>query len=104
MATTTLTGTVSHATMRPQDLIPAFLDALRVVAPDAYAQMMSAAFPPVPAYVQDEGDRSEWWDSEDASDLLEHLFDVLDEHAPEGYYFGAHPGDGSDYGFFRNEE
>jgi hypothetical protein len=54
--------------------------------------------------VQDEGDASPWWSSEDAQFLLESLFDELDAHAPEGYYFGAHPGDGSDYGYWANEE
>ena len=93
-------GTVSHGTMRPQDLIPAFLDALAEVWPDAYEGYMAAPFPPIPAYVTDEGDSSEWWDSEDAAFLLEALFDQLDEAAPADHYFGAHPSDGSDYGFW----
>ncbi len=96
--------TVIHGTHRTQDLIPAFLDLLAQLAPDAYAQLMAQPFGPVPAYVQDEGDSSEWWTSEDAYNLLETLFDELDAHAPEGFYFGAHKGDSSDFGFWENEE
>ncbi len=95
---------ISHGTMRTQDLIPAFLDVVREVAPDHYEGLMVCPFPPIPSYVMDDGDSSEWWDSEDAGYLLESLFDILDEHAPDGFYFGAHPGDGSDYGFWRIEE
>ena len=102
--TTVTTGTVIHGTMRTQDLIPAFLDTLAEVRPEAYEGYMVAAFPPIPGYVQDEGDDSEWWFSEDAHWLLESLFDQLNEAAPEGYYFGAHPGDGSDYGFWAFED
>jgi hypothetical protein len=36
--------------------------------------------------------------------LLESLFDTLDNYSPEGYYFGAHPGDGSDYGFWEMDK
>lgn len=36
--------------------------------------------------------------------LIESLFDVLNDIAPEDTYFGAHPGDGSDYGFWYSEE
>jgi hypothetical protein len=93
-------GTVSHGTLRPQDLIPSFLDAIREYAPAEYAGMMSAAFGPVPSYVMDEGDSSPWWDSEDAAYLLENLFSILDSVAPDGMYFGAHYGDGSDFGFW----
>ena len=97
-------GTVSHGTMRPQDLIPAFLDILRDVDGAAHEQYMLMPFGPVPSHVMDEGDDSEWWQSEDALWILQDLFDALDAASPEGFYFGAHPGDGSDYGFWRIEE
>jgi hypothetical protein len=96
--------TVIRATMRTQDLIPAFMDELRQADPDAYAQLMTVPFGPIPAYVQDEGDDSAWWDSDDAQNLLNDLFDALDACAPDGCYFGAHPGDGSDYGYWTYEE
>lgn len=98
-------GTISHGTLRTQDLIPAFLDVLRIHNPEAYQQIMipDAGFSALPSYAQ-EDDSSDWWDSEDAGWLLESLFDALNELAPEGYYFGAHPGDGSDFGFWACEE
>ena len=90
--------------MRPQDLIPAFLDAVREYAPAHYAQIMMQPFSFIPAYVEDEGEESEWWNSEDAQWKINELFDILNEFAPEGCYFGSHPGDGSDYGFWTCEE
>ena len=32
--------------------------------------------------------------------LMDDLFDALEECAPKGHYFGSHPGDGSDLGFW----
>jgi hypothetical protein len=102
MATDT-TGTVIHGTMRPQDLIPAFLDELRERDGAAYMQIVFAPFGPVPSDAELD-DRHEWWASDEAADLLETLFDALGTAAPEGFFFGAHPGDGSDYGFWPMEE
>ena len=98
-------GTVIHATLRSQDLIPAFLDVLRIHNPEAYQQLMipGAGFAALPSYAQEDED-SDWWYSEDADHLVELLFDSLNELAPEGHYFGSHPGDGSDFGFWACEE
>ena len=85
---------VSRGTMRHQDLIPAFLEVLRETP--EYVQLMRL----VPCHAL-EDEEAEWWDSEAAIYLLEELFDVLDSYSPEGNYFGAHPGDGSDYGFWQ---
>lgn len=101
---TIIRGTVIHGTLRPQDLIPAFLATLRKVAPAEYEQLVFTPFGPIPAHVKDEGDASAWWASEEAGHLLEHLFDILDQYAPPGHYFGAHPGDGADFGFWQLEE
>jgi hypothetical protein len=88
--------------MRTQDLIPAFLDVLRELDPDRYAGFCVQPFGPVPSHAAEDSD-SDWWGSDDAGYLLEELFDALGDCAPEGYYFGAHPGDGSDYGFWAEE-
>ena len=95
-----LDTSVIHATHRPQDLIPAFIGVLKDTA--EYAQMMVSNA--IPAYAL-EGDDAEWWYSDECSYFLnETLFDTLDSYAPEGYYFGAHPGDGSDFGYWKCEE
>lgn len=88
---------VSRGTMRTQDLIPAFMDVIRDTP--EYVQVMNA----VPAYAMDDKE-ADWWDSDDAAGLLESLFDMLEGCSPEDYYFGAHPGDGSDYGFWKMDK
>jgi len=101
METQIISGTIIHGTLRPQDLIPAFTEALSLVDPTGYAQWtISAPFGIVPAHAL-EDDGAEWWQSEDCPHTLEALFDALDAAAPEGFYFGAHEGDGSDFGFWR---
>lgn len=94
-----LHGTISHGTHRPQDLIPAFLDALRTVNPAAYDQLtLGSGHPPIPSYALEDED-AQWW-NEDAQWILEDLISCLEESAPEGTYFGTLEGDGSDFGFW----
>lgn len=96
-------GTISHGTLRTQDLIPSFLDTLAELAPEHHEQMFMGPFGPIPAYAMEDQD-SDWWNSEDASSLLEELEDLLNDHAPEFCYFGTSEGDGSDFGFWPDWE
>lgn len=91
-----LDASVSHGTMRPQDLIPRYMNAIRDTP--EYLQIMHVV--PTHAF---EDDGAAWWDSENAAFFLEDLTDTLENYAPKGYYFGSHPGDGSDYGYWKHE-
>lgn len=92
-----LNESVISATHRPQDLMPAFLDVIKNTA--EYVQLMIND--EIPSYAM-EDDENEYWDSEDCMFFLDDLFNVLDQYAPDNYYFGAHPGDGSDFGYWEN--
>lgn len=91
-------GSVSAGTHRPNDLIPAFMTVLEIVDPTTCAKL-SPSWPDFAR--EDNGDY--WYDGEDAATLLDSLFDALDEIAPEGMYFGAHMGDGTDFGYWPTE-
>lgn len=83
-------STVSHGTMRNQDLAPVFIDVVRTYDPQE-AESLEKHWESMSV------------DDEVATDFVHDLFDKLNEVAPEGCYFGAHPGDGSDYGFWEYE-
>jgi hypothetical protein len=83
-------GSVSSGTLRPEDLIPCFLDEVKrygIEHPD-FEDMRKRC-------------RSKnYFKTEDAALDLELLICLLDAMAPPYVYFGAHPGDGSDFGFW----
>jgi hypothetical protein len=92
-----LNASVSCGTLRTQDLVTTFLEIIRNTEEfDRLAHEIPArAWRDVNA---------EYWDSEDAHFLLSELFDLLNEFAPPGYYFGSLEGDGADFGFWREYE
>jgi len=93
-------GTVSRATMRPADLIPAFCAELEhLTGGDSY-QLIEEAGKLVMQGIEWDAESPE---ADEIDGILHELFDALDECAPPGCYFGAHPGDGSDYGFWVHE-
>lgn len=94
-------GTISHGTLLTYDLAVAFLDVIRELAPAAY-QQLTVVCGMTPDYLRalDEGRNAEYWASEEAAWFVEDLSDALSAHAPEGFYFGAHDGDGTDFGFW----
>ena len=79
-------GSVSQGTMRTEDLLPVFLDALDPKHPT----FMSAWL-----YMQS-GGLLEEFDAEP----IDHLVSALNDQCPPFVYFGAHPGDGADFGFW----
>ena len=90
-------GTVSHATARWEDLIPAFTDFLREIG-------QGNVFSKEECPNHQQAERSVGTVYADLDEILSDLFDAIDDYVPEGYYFGAHPGDGSDYGIWPVEE
>jgi hypothetical protein len=116
MTTTYQIGSICSATLRPEDLIPAFVEALDdckqelslSLATDATAEQQQATVREVsrlddllanierklngPDYFSDPA--QEWgWD-------LDELTNELESFAPPYCYFGSHEGDGADFGFW----
>lgn len=92
-------GTVSHGTLREEDLVPKFLDMLGLLDPsnrDEIAERYKDVIEHLRSGMEPNAD--------DLGFLMEDLQDYLDECAPSGYRFGAHEGDGSDFGFWSTGE
>jgi hypothetical protein len=91
-------GTVQSGTMRNEDLIPAFMDELRWL--DSENITLSEIDEKLNKMEDDQ--LSEYWNTEDADYDREALEDDLNnecENMPYAY-FGSHPGDGADFGFW----
>jgi len=93
-------GSISWGTLRTYDLISAFSGELERLDPEKYYEVMTDDGADIIPEDAQGNDRHPYWDSEDASYLLEDLFESLSELAPEGYFFGSTEGDGSDFGFW----
>ena len=96
---------VIHGTHRNEDLIPSFMEVINIFDPEK-AKELKAKYPEMEKACKDleESEDTNYFESEESDYLLnEVLFDVLDSFAPANYYFGSHPGDGSDFGFWKAE-
>jgi len=90
-------SSISHGTLRYEELIPAFEAVLGTAGveydhPPSVDKLLLGQ-----ALTHDEQDEIEFY-------LNETLFDLIDGIAPEGTFFGSHPGDGADFGFWESEE
>ena len=98
-------GTVSERTLRPQDLVVAFYEKLYSLRAGAAGEVYDE-YPKVMVELLD----ADYFDepSKEAEEafphLLEELFDLLSEHSPPFHYFGSHEGDGSDFGYWFDED
>lgn len=90
-------GSISSGTMRPEDLIPSFIYEARSQRPLLRSHSKQVTD------IDKRSAKRGYYESDAPGDDLECLFDILGHYAPEGFYFGAHPGDGADYGYWLNE-
>lgn len=99
-------GTVIHGTHREEDIIPACMHLLFALDRDRARQLWQKEPKLLEALCDKEaGIENDWWQTEDCFLFMaEDLFDIMQEYAPEGYYFGSHIGDGSDFGYWQNED
>lgn len=103
-------GSVSHGTLRTNDLLSAFmgeLERLTLLSGECLSQNHETRdrFANLIGEAQDcfdeDGDEIDPEKEDEAVELVnEHLPDALQEFAPSYCYFGAHYGDGSDIGFW----
>ncbi len=96
-----LNESVIHGTLRNCDLVPVFLDVIKDTA--EYAQMVVNNSLPSVITEPCASEYDHRWEDEEMLYFTDELFDILDSYAPDGYYFGAHVGDGSDFGFWSSE-
>lgn len=88
---------VSHATLRPQDLIETFEEVLNNIAPEALVGLKETYPEDFVTLLGADADQDTWML---AWEYLDTLCTALEGEAPEGYYFGALEGDASDFGFW----
>ena len=99
-------GSISHGTMRNEDLVPAFFDALESVD-KKHARSIKREYSKALRKLAGVNVRnySEEQYSEDLTYLVnEDLFNALCDHVPAYTYFGSHVGDGADYGIWVDTE
>jgi len=82
-------GTISHGTLRSEDLFVSLSDELERLMPVGMRERVALARADMLVATDDA-----------MSELVNDLSDTLSEIAPEGWFFGAHMGDGSDFGFW----
>lgn len=100
-------GSISSGTMREEDLIPDFCYELNRLARQTgiLNRKERAAHRKLVREIESRMESEDYYGSADSSDdLNETLFNALDEYAAPYFYFGAHPGDGADYGFWLSED
>jgi hypothetical protein len=89
-------GTVIHGTLRPEDLIEAFTRELQWVSRNDRETHESE--------ILARCDAADGIPEDDWPEIVNELIDALDARAPKDCYFGAHEGDGSDFGYWPIED
>lgn len=100
----TANQSLSHGTMRNEDLLQSFASALEGAMAAEGVKHPRFVCLVEDAYNYADDDTNLDADSEEAGEVVNELFDALNWYAPEKCTFGAHEGDGCDYGFWQMDE
>lgn len=94
-------GSISHATLRSQDLFPAFLDEATRRFPDDPDVVRANNVLSVINDIDDDDTTEAFWNSEWVSYVInEDFFDILNRELPPYWTFGSTEGDGADFGYW----
>jgi hypothetical protein len=95
-------GTVSHGTLRTPDLLRAFADEYERILPFNSRELVTDAHNSANEIDADPGHPG---NEQCGSEIVCELIDAIDACAVrEGLTFGAHEGDGSDFGYWRTDD
>ena len=106
-------GSVSTGTLKPEDLIPAFMSALDRLGKELPGDLECLSrleyidvttIPQITGNVSVIDDDDDFWNSEEAGWDMESLTQALEECCPPFVYFGTIEGDGADFGFWVDHE
>ena len=100
-------GSISTGTLRPEDLIPAFTYTLGALAHNPISNLsqfkskaMADTWQNAINIINSSNRRPIAYDHPEIHELIDELQDALQEYCPPFVYFGTHPGDGADFGFW----
>jgi hypothetical protein len=88
-------GSISTGTLRTEDLLPKFAHALLAIVTDNEQYELEMVEDALNGRIKRTG-----IDTRTAVGLLDDIQDSLNQYCPPFVYFGAHPGDGADFGFW----
>jgi len=84
-------GTISHGTLKVEDLIVVFVNELRILDSEELGKLFIERAE-AKNEIEFEDELDQWF--------LDCLVDALEVYTPEGHYFGTHIGDGADFGYW----
>lgn len=94
-------GSVSSGTMRPEDLVPCFMEILREYSPEEYQRIASDIAAEFDLALCELHDGHPAWRSEFMTWILnEDIWDAMNDIALDGTRFSTRSGDGADWGYW----
>ncbi|MFA5323718.1 MAG: hypothetical protein WC373_13685 [Smithella sp.] len=91
-------GSVCCGSLLAEDLIPEFLYDLK------HQKRLTGKHKKLAREIESRMETEGYYDSEDADCDIEELTEALQEYCMPYFYFGAHPNDGADYGYWLIED